>query len=1237
MIKTKKIMRMFSLVLILTLCVAPLSFTVTADGSGSVTFTTSTNAITQAAIGNVEGNDLKSTGGNWVQYQQKSDPNGDGVYTDGSQLTTTMLDAYVVKDSESDDPYVVFNAGEFQDGTSFQNVQNTYAATNNISLTNDAYYVVELDVATASDTIESIALSLCNRDANLSGFPFGENVNIKEFVELTGDWVHFTVVGDIENNKLHVFVNGKYVRTTGYAYNTGVTGTKTPEEYGLRANGMKVEVKYSASANNSFKILKNQSIAFDNVCRRDFVDAQSIAELDAILASDTKDLTTWSKYPTGTRVGTSLPAYVEIDGVKYNNMTRAAEALKSSSTKVVTILSDSATAFIPEVDCTIIKNGHSPKIWLPKGCYMSEANGVISVTGAFKVQSTSAGNATQYHITEAVKLKNSSNVLNTITFDGLAAGHVSDTMNSYIVTDLISGNKYWALHNYNSSGPKFINFLYNQQITYDASIDQYLVYDFDIAFLDTYDSGYILHSIARNSGSLCGGTSFKLAEMASHFPTGEMVHVTMVYDLNANKSFLYVNNTLANSSDTGAMNAATYTSWKAGNATVKQEAIRLQNISADQVIDNASVRYITNDASLKSALGSSLSSWSGATYSSSYNFQTIHAAATVNGEKVYFEDDISPKIAEPLAGDGYHRVEILRELDGALKVTCNTIVETHDLCTVDVPSNMEAVKDGTTVTVKGKADMSLVTTVKLPSIYQSGMVFQRGETITVRGYCESPGSEISVTLGSSTLVGVTDDSGEWQVVFPAMSATTGLTLTVTQLGTEDGKEPISLNDIAIGEVFLLSGQSNMDYNVRYMEDYEELKANANKYTNLRGYLSANTYRHGEDGIGSGKWYKLTADNIANFPATGYAMATVLAMELGDDVTVAIVEASYPGSTIKTWIDADRYIAKYGNDADVQKYKNYLAFFEANGRCPTSKNDLSTFTDKWTLSMCYDAILAPLKGYKVKAVVWDQGSGDLSRYASYAELYALMQETFNETLGTEDVPFIMHNLVPRGVANYKNFLIEQYKIAANDKNTYLVSMGAEGAVFNSAEWSQNSTLDFVFVHTSRKSPIGYRTANVILKNLYGMDAYDTPMVESVVANGSSAVITLTEDVLINYGTKPLLFEIAGADGVYHSAEAVISGNTVTLTSDSVSDPKSVRYAYADFVIELNDGTIIEVPNSYNGCSMTADTLTIVLSDGTTYTIHKDAHESIRSYCTGNVTSAAGSPLPTFELEVGYTAD
>lgn len=806
LIETKKYMRVLSFAFVLLLLTASLSFVVTAVDLGAVTFVTNANAITQAVVANTDGNDLRSTGGNWVQYEQKSDPNGDGIYSDGVKLSTTMLDAYVVTESGSSDSYVVFNAGEFQDGMSFQNVQNTYAATNNVLLTNDSYYVVELDIATATDTIESIALSLCNRDANFSGFPFGANVNIKEFINLTGGWIHFTVIGDIAQNKLHIFSNGKYVTTTGYAYNTAVTGTKTPEEYGLRANGMKIEVKYDAKITNSFKILKNQSLAIDNVSRRDFVDDASIAELDAILASTEKDLTTWSKYPTNTRVGTSLPAYVEIDGVEYNNMTLAAQALETSPTKVVNVLSNFATAFIPECNCTILTNGFSPKIWLPKGASMTESDGTITVKEAFNASSSITGTIGASVITSAIKVNNSSNVLGSIGFNGLQAGHVSNALNSYLVTDLNTENKYWALHNYSASGASFINLVYNQQIRYDAGKDQYLVYDFDLAILGSCDPNYVFHSIARNTAdsSLCGGTSYKLSDIVSHFPTGEMRHVTVVYDLNNNKSYFYVNNTLATSSSTGVMNAATYTSWKAGNATVKQECIRMQNVSANQAIDNVSVRYITNDSSLKAALGSSLSSWTGASYTSSYAFQPLHAAATVDGEKIYFEADLEKAVSEPLEGDAYHRVEILREIEANLNVTSNAVIETHGLVKIVAPGNMNITEDGTIVTVEGKGDMTLITTVNLPSIYQNGMVFQRGESITVRGYCESPTSQIKVTLGNQTLTAITDDNGEWEAVFPAMSATTGLSMTVTQLGTEDGKDPIVLNDIAIGEVFLLS-------------------------------------------------------------------------------------------------------------------------------------------------------------------------------------------------------------------------------------------------------------------------------------------------------------------------------------------------------------------------------------------------------------------------------------------------
>ncbi len=860
----------------------------------------------------------------------------------------------------------------------------------------------------------------------------------------------------------------------------------------------------------------------------------------------------------------------------------------------------------------------------------------------FVVESTSISTKQAADITAAVKSSHPNNALTSIgPSNNIATGHTADILNTYVVTNVKASNKYLALHNNNSPTGVYLDMFINKLVTYNSSVEQYIVYDFDMARLGDTHASAAVSSITRSSDNktayFCSG--YYLSTYTNSFPLDTMTHVTVIYDFNSNKSYLYANNTLLGSLDNGVMSAQGHSLWKSG-ATMNHNSVRLMNPLINQAIDNVTARYITNDASLKGALGSSLSSWSGAIYNESYVFPEVCAIATFNGENIYFEEVLAEKLATAVEDDSFCDVEILRPFDTALLVNRNATIETNGLkCSINIGNNAIQTANGTTITVK-TAGLSATTTVSIPSIYQSGMVFQRGEPITVRGYCKSEGSEIKVTLGDITLTAVTDKNGEWEATFESMEAVKGLTLTVEQLGTLDGVAPLSYTNIDVGDVFLLSGQSNMDYNVQYMEDYEELKANADNYHNLRGYLSDNTYRHGEDGYGKGTWYTLTSETIGCFPATGYAMLTKLAAAIDEDVTIAIVEASFPGSIIKTWIDADVYYEKYGKDTNYTTYEKYLAFYKQNGRCPTSSSELTGWIGKsyqQVLASCFDSIIAPLEGYRVKAVVWDQGSGDLGRINEYADHYALLQDSFNATLRTENVPFIMHNLVPRALTQYKNFLVEQYNIAANDPYTYLVSMGYEGAVYNSYEWSQNPDLSYVFVHTSRKSPIGIRTANVILENLYGIDADSTPMITSVKLVGASVVVTATEDLTVAYGSAPFTFEIAGADGVYHSAIAEINGNTITLTSDEVQNPTKIRYAYSDFVIEMQDGTLVEIKSGYTNCVQTQDSLTVTDVDGKVYVINKDQYDSIRSYCTGNIASEAGSPLPTFELEVGYEAN
>ena len=865
-------------------------------------------------------------------------------------------------------------------------------------------------------------------------------------------------------------------------------------------------------------------------------------------------------------------------------------------------------------------------------------------TQGYVAQSFSTSTMASADLTSAVKSSHSNNALSSVAVSSaFSTGHAANTINSYVITDQADSNKYVLLHNngVTSTGGYYMDLFVNKKISYNASLEQYVVYDFDLTRLGNFVSNFTLSSITRSADNktayFCSG--FYVHSSLSGLDLEKTMHITVVYDFNNNKSYIYANNTLLGNINPGVMSADGYAAWKAG-AAVNHNSLRLMNTLMNMAVDNVTARYITNDSSLKSSLSSSLSSWSGAIYSPSYKFQEVHPAAVVDGRNLYFEEDLASVLGTCVADDASISVEICRDFDTPLHVTRNAVIETHGLnCNITVDATAKKTVSGSIVTVKTNS-IDEITTVTMPSIFQSGMVFQRGEPITVRGYCRSENAEIQVTLGDITRSAVTNKNGEWETTFEAMSAAKGLTMTVMQLGTTDGAAPLVYTDIDIGDVFLLSGQSNMDYNVQWMEDYEELKANANNYHNLRGYLSDNVYRHGEDGTGSGKWYNLTSETIAKFPAYGYVIATRLSIALDEDVTIAIVEASYPGSIIKAWIDADVYLDKYGNDANYSTYLKYLDFYQANGRCPNSASELNGWVGRsyqQVLASCYDSIIAPLEGYRVKAVIWDQGSGDLGRVGEYAEHYALLQKTVNQTLRTENVPFIMHNLVPRGYWRYKDFLIEQYNIAANDPYTHLVSVGLDGAIYNTAEWLQNPDLSYTFVHTSRKSPLGIRSANVILEKIYGIDSDVTPLISSVTVTGNSLTLTATENLTIAYATAPLTFEIAGSDGVYKKATATINGNTITLTADGVSNPQKVRYAYSDLVIELQDGTIIEVESQYSNCTQTANSIIITASNGNVYEIRKDQYDAIRSYCTGNVTSTSGAPLPAFELEAGYKAN
>ena len=535
-------------------------------------------------------------------------------------------------------------------------------------------------------------------------------------------------------------------------------------------------------------------------------------------------------------------------------------------------------------------------------------------------------------------------------------------------------------------------------------------------------------------------------------------------------------------------------------------------------------------------------------------------------------------------------------------------------------------------------------TVSLPAYFQDSMVFQRGKTVNVRGYCKTDGNTVTVTLGDMSAT-ATVEGGEWSVSFPAMEATEGLTLTVIENEPEN-TYPIVFEDVAIGDVFILSGQSNMDYQAKYLEDYEEFLANANNFDNLRGYLVPNAYRHGEDTVGSGTWYKLDKSNIGNFSAIGYVMATKLAAELSD-VTIAIVDATYPGSIAKTWIDIDTYIEHFGEGhADVTTYNAYLDFYQKNGRCPTSASELSAWVGKSyqrVVASCYDSMIAFFEGYSAKATVWYQGEGDLSRVSEYPAYYKALTDSFRKTFNNDEMAFVVIQLAPysSGGTSLQNFRNMQATLPSIDPYTYIVATSNEGAVYNDPEFINNSDISLVFVHTSVKSPIGFNAADVVLSEIYYLAGYHLsgahyPLEVVTTARYTDGYVGILFNQKIATGgvSEVLGFELAGADGVFVKADAFIDegGRSIILHAEGVTEPVSIRYGYGSFYIEYQDGTTVVPVGGYSGGSMTATTITFKDTEGNTHTITRDADEVLRSCIPGNVTSETGAPLGVFVMQI-----
>jgi sialate O-acetylesterase len=425
---------------------------------------------------------------------------------------------------------------------------------------------------------------------------------------------------------------------------------------------------------------------------------------------------------------------------------------------------------------------------------------------------------------------------------------------------------------------------------------------------------------------------------------------------------------------------------------------------------------------------------------------------------------------------------------------------------------------------------------KLPKVFSSHMVLQRDREIPVWGW-DTPGTDVTVTLGDSSVSAKADDKGKWSVKLPARKVGTPLTLTAK------GTSTVKFDDVLMGEVWLCSGQSNMEWTVN-ISNYASSEIAMGNHPRIRHIkIPHNPQDKPQDDVNTSGWETCTPKTVGNFTAVGYYFALTIQKEL--DVPVGLIGSNWGGTRIEPWTTPEGF-------KGVPALKDIADNLE---KFP-SKNDKGEINHQTPLAL-YNGMIAPVAPYAIRGALWYQGESNNGEGMLYFEKKKALIEGWRKLWNDNDMPFLFVQLAP-------------FDYTGNPTSTsglpYIWE--AQTATLKIPNTGMAVTTDISAlkdIHPRNKQDVGKRLALWALANTYGKTGflYSGPLYKSMTKEGDSIKISFDHvgNGLISRDGKPLNhFTIAGADKKFVPATAQIRGKEVIVKAQGVSDPVAVRFGW-----------------------------------------------------------------------------
>lgn len=403
---------------------------------------------------------------------------------------------------------------------------------------------------------------------------------------------------------------------------------------------------------------------------------------------------------------------------------------------------------------------------------------------------------------------------------------------------------------------------------------------------------------------------------------------------------------------------------------------------------------------------------------------------------------------------------------------------------------------------------SVFAEVSLPSVINSHMVLQRDMPLPIWGWAEA-GEKVSVSLAGNTQTATTGDDGKWSVTLPAMKANAEpRTLTVS------GSNKITLEDVLVGEVWVGSGQSNMEWQLQRSADPAEAIAAA-QHPNIRLFHVKKVQKKepANDVEVTAHWNACTPKTIPAFSAVLYYFGRDLHEEL--DIPIGLINSSWGGSPIEPW----------------------------------------TVTAEGSGGM-YNGMIAPLQPFAVRGAIWYQGETNVIKkngLAYFDRMKALIEgwrKTWNQ-----DLPFYFVQIAPWSGARYEAGQLP----ALWEAQVQTLKLPRTGIAVTT-----DLVDNIADIHPRNKKDVGDRLSRWALTKTYGKEGitYSGPLYKSMTVEGNAIRLKFAHaDGLKSRDGEALSeFQVAGDDGKFVAATANVDGSTVVVSSPEVGEPRQVRFGW-----------------------------------------------------------------------------